>query len=123
MDRRTLVQLMGVLAAARPAISQDRGGRGVAPAGPQGGRGQQPMRVTKEQISSALKLMGLEFSDPEIDMMLPRVNQALGNYEALRRVEIGYSVEPAFHFAPGLSNRVPIKGPQRFDTTIPTAKA
>src|SRR5580704_11487211 len=107
MDRRTLVQLMGVLAAARPAISQDRGGRApAANATPQGGgRGQQPMRVTKEQIVGALKLMGLEFSDPEIDMMLPRVNQALGNYEALRRIEIGYGVEPAFHFAPGLANR------------------
>jgi Asp-tRNA(Asn)/Glu-tRNA(Gln) amidotransferase A subunit family amidase len=110
---------MGVLAAARPAISQDRGGRGSAPAGQQGGRDQQPMRVTKDQIGAALKLMGLEFSDPEIDMMLPSVNRALGNYEALRKVEIGYGVEPAFHFQPGLPNRVPIKGPQRFDTTIP----
>src|SRR5580658_10387235 len=119
MDRRTLVQLMGVLAAARPAISQDRGGRGVAPAGQQGGRGQQPLRVTKDQISAALKLMGLEFSDPEIDMMLPSVNRALGNYEALRKVEIGYGVEPSFHFQPGLPSRVPTKGPQRFDTTIP----
>src|SRR5580658_5128792 len=109
MDRRTLVRLMGVLAAARPAISQDRGGRGQ----------QQPMRVTKEQIAGALKLMGLEFSDPEIDMMLPSINRALANYEALRKVEIGYGVEPAFHFQPGLPNRTPIKGPQRFDTTIP----
>ena len=77
------------------------------------------MRVTKDQIVAALKLMGLEFRDPEIDMMLPSVNRALGNYEALRKVEIGYGVEPAFHFQPGLPNRVPIKGPQRFDTTIP----
>jgi Asp-tRNA(Asn)/Glu-tRNA(Gln) amidotransferase A subunit family amidase len=126
MDRRSLVQLITVLAAARPAVSQDRGGRSAAPpqsgraAAPQAGRGQQaPMRVTKEQIAGALKLMGLEFTDAEIDMMLRPVNTALGSYESLRKVEIGYGVEPAFHFQPGLPNRAPIKGPQRFDTTIP----
>jgi Asp-tRNA(Asn)/Glu-tRNA(Gln) amidotransferase A subunit family amidase len=81
------------------------------------------MRVTKEQITGALKLMGLEFTDAELDMMLRPVNTALGSYEALRKVEIGYGVEPAFHFQPGLPNRAPIKGPQRFDTTIPNPKS
>src|SRR5580704_6012568 len=110
MNRRTLVQLIGVLTAARPAIAQDRGGRGAA-----------PMRVTKEEITGALKLMGLEFTDAELDTMLPSVNRALGNYEALRKVEIGYGVEPSFHFQPGLPSRVPIKGPQRFETTMAKA--
>ncbi len=114
---------MSVLAAARPALPQQRGAAGVSGATGagrgQGGRGQAPMRVTKEQIEGALKLIGLEFNDAELDQMLPRVNQALGNYEALRKVEIGYGVEPSFHFSPGLPDRTPIKGPQRFDTTIP----
>jgi Asp-tRNA(Asn)/Glu-tRNA(Gln) amidotransferase A subunit family amidase len=109
MNRRTLIQLITVLSAARPAISQDRGGRGQSA----------PMRVTKEEITGALKLMGLEFTGPEIDMMLRPVNTALAGYESLRKEEIGYGVEPAFHFQPGLPNRVPIKGPQRFDATIP----
>ena len=103
---------MGVLAAARPAISQQ-----------QGGRGPQPLRVTKEEVTGALKLMGLEFTDAEVDMMLRSANTALGNYETLRKVEVGYGVEPAFHFQPGLPNRVPIKGPQRFSTSISTPKA
>ena len=133
MDRRTWVQLIGVLAAARPALTQQRGAAGATGttgaqdgAGRgrgQGGRGQVPMRVSKDQIVGALKLMGLEFTDPELDMMLPRVNQALGNYETLRTVEIGYGVEPAFHFSPGLPDRKPIKGPQRFETTIPRLAA
>jgi Asp-tRNA(Asn)/Glu-tRNA(Gln) amidotransferase A subunit family amidase len=128
MNRRTWVQLIGVLAAARPALPQQRGAAGatgatdVAGRG-QGGRGQAPMRVSKEQIVGALKLMGLEFTDAELDMMLPSVNQALGNYEALRSVEIGYGVEPAFHYSPGLPSRTPIKGPQRFETTIPKPAA
>jgi Asp-tRNA(Asn)/Glu-tRNA(Gln) amidotransferase A subunit family amidase len=113
---------MGVLAAAGPALSQQRGATGAAGAG-QGGRGQAPMRVNKDQIVGALKLLGLEFNDAELEQMLPTVNRALGNYEALRQVEIGYGVEPSFHFSPGLPNRVPIKGPQRFDTTIPKTAA
>jgi Asp-tRNA(Asn)/Glu-tRNA(Gln) amidotransferase A subunit family amidase len=126
MDRRTLVQLIGVLAAARPALTQQRGAAGATGATGaadgagrgQGGRGQVPMRVSKDQIVGALKLMGLEFTDPELDMMLPSVNRALGNYEGLRGVEIGYGVEPAFHFSPGLPDRTPIRGPQRFYPTI-----
>jgi Asp-tRNA(Asn)/Glu-tRNA(Gln) amidotransferase A subunit family amidase len=113
---------MGVLAAARPALSQQQpppGGRGAAP---QGGRGQQvPLRVTKDQIQAALKLLGLEFQDGELDLMLRRVNQSLGTYESLRAVEIGYDVEPSFTFIPGLPGRKPIPGPQRFSTTITRA--
>ncbi len=118
---------MSVLAAAQPAFAQQRGAVGATgttgAARGQGGRGQAPMRVNKEQIVGALTLLGLEFNDAELDQMLPRVNQALGNYEALRKVEIGYGVEPSFHFSPGLPDRTPIKGPQRFETTIPKAGA
>jgi Asp-tRNA(Asn)/Glu-tRNA(Gln) amidotransferase A subunit family amidase len=133
MDRRTWVQLIGVLAAARPALTQQRGAVGATGAmgaaddagrgRGQGGRGQVPMRVSKDQVVGALKLMGLEFTDPELEMMLPGVNRALGSYEGLRGVDIGYGVEPAFHFSPGLPDRTPIKGPQRFETTIPRVAA
>ncbi len=113
---------MTVLAAARPAVSQTqppagRGGRG------QGGFGQQPMRITKDQLKGALVLIGLDFQDSEIDMMLPSVNRALANYEGLRKVDIPYDTEPSFAFHPGLPDRKPIKGPQRFSTTIPTVAA
>ncbi len=120
---------MTVLAAARPAVSQTQppattppqpaagrgGGRG------QGGFGQQPMRIAKDQLKGALALLGLDFQDAEVDMMLPSVNRGLGSYEALRKVDIPYDTEPSFAFHPGLPNRQPIKGPQRFSTTIPAA--
>jgi Asp-tRNA(Asn)/Glu-tRNA(Gln) amidotransferase A subunit family amidase len=134
------MQLISVLAAARPGASQTQppatttqppattpqppagGGRGGG-----GGRGQQrPLRVTKEQVQAALKLIGLEFQDAEIDMMLRNVDTALADYEAVRKIDVAYDTEPSFSFHPGLPDRTPIKGPQRFDTTIPrtsTAKA
>ena len=89
MDRRTWLQLITILTAAREAKAQQRGGAATPPAegAGRGGRGQGgfqnlPMRVTKEQVVGALKLLGLEFQDAEIDMMLRSVNHALASYEA-----------------------------------------
>src|ERR1039457_7565398 len=83
MDRRTWLQLITILAAAREAHPQQRGGATTPPAegAGRGGRGQGglqnlPMRVTKEQVIGALKLMGLEFQDAELDMMLRGVNRS-----------------------------------------------
>jgi Asp-tRNA(Asn)/Glu-tRNA(Gln) amidotransferase A subunit family amidase len=118
MDRRTWCQLIGVLAAARPGFSQT-----PQPPTPQQGFQQTPARVTKEQMRAALTLIGLEFQDSELDDMLGNANRALSSYEGLRKVDIPYDTEPAFAFHPGLPNREPIKGPQRFDTTIPKTSA
>ncbi len=96
----------------------------MAPAAsPQGrgggqGQGQAPMRVTKEQVTAALVLLGLEFQDAEIDMMQRNVSRALGNYEALRKLDVPYGTEPSFSFMPGLADRVPAKGKERFAPTV-----
>ena len=126
MDRRTWLQLITILTAAREAHPQQRGGTTPPPAegAGRGGRGQGglqnlPMRITKDQVVGALKLMGLEFQDSELDMMLRGVNQAISNYETLRKADVPIDTEPAFAFHPGLPDRQPVKGPQRFDTTIP----
>ena len=114
--------MITILAAAREAHPQQRGPAPTPP--PDAGRGgggrggNQPMRVNKEQITGALKLMGLEFQDAELDMMLRGANQALSSYENLRKFDIPIDTEPAFCFKPGLPDRQPIKGPQRFDTTM-----
>jgi len=115
MDRRTWLQLLGMLSAARTALPQGRGGGGQ-------GQGQPPMRITKEQVSAALVLLGLEFQDAEIEMMQRRVNQALGSYEALRKIDVPYGTEPAFAFQPGLADRVPMKGPARYQPTVARAR-
>jgi len=81
------------------------------------------MRVTKEQVGDALVLLGLNFQDAEIDMMLRRVNTSLYNYEALRKSDVPYGTEPAFAFHPGLPDREPDRGPHRFLPTIATPRA
>ena len=81
------------------------------------------MRVTKEQVVAALKLIGLEFQDSEIDQMLRRVNSGLYSYEALRKIDVPYGTEPAITFVPGLPGRTPDRGPARFETTISKVKA
>ena len=63
MDRRSWLQLITILTAAREGQAQQRGGRG------EGAVGNPPMRVTREQVVGALKLMGLEFQDAELDMI------------------------------------------------------
>src|ERR1041384_2696779 len=121
MDRRTWLQLLSLISAAQTAHPQQRGGTPAGAGAAAGGRGpqaQQPMRVTKEQVVAGLALLGLQFQDAEIDLMLRRVNASLFNYEALRKIDVPLGVEPAFAFHPGLPNRTPAKGPQRFETTI-----
>jgi Asp-tRNA(Asn)/Glu-tRNA(Gln) amidotransferase A subunit family amidase len=111
MDRRTWLQLLGLISSAT-AASPQQGGRG------QGQPQQPPMRIKKEQVAGALALLGLDFQDAEIDMLLRRVNSGLTSYENLRKVDIPYGTEPAFAFHPGLPGRTPIKGPQRFLPTV-----
>src|SRR4051794_21981730 len=111
MDRRAWFQLLGLLSTA-------------ASASPQQGQSQQPLRVKKEQVLGALALLGLEFQDAEVDMILRRANSMLGTYETLRKLDVPYGTEPAFAFHPGLPGRPAVKGPQRFaPTTVPAPRA
>ena len=105
MDRRAWFQLLGLLSSAAAASPQ------------QPAQAQQPLRIKKEQVVGALALMGLEFADAEVEMLLRRANNALETYENLRKVEVPYGAEPAFAFHPGLPGRAAIKGPQRFSPT------
>lgn len=56
--------------------------------------------ITREIVASAEKLFGLDFSDPELDMMLPGLKSQLNDYEALQRFPLSNSVLPAMQFNP-----------------------
>src|SRR5262249_54794080 len=80
MDRRTWMQLLTILATVRESASQQRGATPpAADSAGRGGRGQggfqqQPMRIEKSHVVGALKLLGLEFQDSEVDLMMRGVN-------------------------------------------------
>ena len=108
LGRRTLLQLAGVFAAARGASAEEL--QDPQPATP-------AQRVTAEQLKAALTLIGLEFDDAQITMVLPGVNGALNGYEAIRKVDIPLDTEPAFAFHPGLPGRVVDTSKPRFKPT------
>jgi Asp-tRNA(Asn)/Glu-tRNA(Gln) amidotransferase A subunit family amidase len=115
MDRRAWLQVLGLLSSATAASPQQAPGGGRAP-----GNARvevPPIRVKKEQVLGALAILGLEFQDAEVEMLLRRVNSSLTGYENLRKLEVPYGTEPAFAFHPGLPGRTPLKGPERFTPT------
>ncbi|HMD35046.1 MAG TPA: amidase [Vicinamibacterales bacterium] len=63
-------------------------------------RPEQPSPVTKDDLEGAERLAGISFNDSEREMMRQHVATNRDHFEALRRVPIGYDVEPAFTFKP-----------------------
>jgi Asp-tRNA(Asn)/Glu-tRNA(Gln) amidotransferase A subunit family amidase len=56
--------------------------------------------ISKENIENAEKVIGLEFSDAEIDSMQSTLDSQLNNYENIRKVEILNSTPPSIIFNP-----------------------
>jgi Asp-tRNA(Asn)/Glu-tRNA(Gln) amidotransferase A subunit family amidase len=56
--------------------------------------------ITRKTVRDAEALMGVDFSDAKIDMMLPGLEGQLGNYEAMRQFPLSNSVPPAIQFNP-----------------------
>ncbi|HEY6045332.1 MAG TPA: amidase, partial [Pyrinomonadaceae bacterium] len=61
-----------------------------------------PLRISKDMMHVAEKLIGIELTDKQEDMALPGVNRALDNYEAVRKLDIPLDTEPAVVFHPAL---------------------
>lgn len=88
IDRRQWVQLLALLTAADAASCQQ------APA-------PEALPITKDILQASLKAMGLEFTSEQLDLMLPNVNRGLRSFEGLRKLDVPFDTEPAFHFNPG----------------------
>src|SRR3954447_15455502 len=94
MNRRTLLQALPALAALTElSVAQQTQ--------PQ----QTPQRITKDMLRQSLQLVGLEFTDAQLDMMLPGVNRNLVSYESLRKISVPLDTEPAFSFHPLLPGK------------------
>jgi Asp-tRNA(Asn)/Glu-tRNA(Gln) amidotransferase A subunit family amidase len=56
--------------------------------------------ITRETVAEAEKLIGLDFSDSKIDMMVSGLKNQLGDFEAMRKFPLSNSVPPAMQFNP-----------------------
>ncbi len=89
----------------------------------QGPQQQTPMRINKEMLAQALKLIGLDFTDAQQEMMLQSVNRTVVGFEALRKLDIPLDTEPAFRFYPALPGKEPKPRASKFQPTkVKTAK-
>jgi Asp-tRNA(Asn)/Glu-tRNA(Gln) amidotransferase A subunit family amidase len=56
--------------------------------------------ISRDTVRAAETLVGLDFSEEKIDLMLPGLKEQLANYEAMRRFPLSNSVPPALLFNP-----------------------
>jgi len=82
-----------------------------------------PMRITKEMMHNAEKLIGIELTDAQETMALRGVNANLDSYEAVRKIDVPLDTEPAVVFHPALPGfhikRAPAKLKFRFGRNEP----
>jgi len=57
-------------------------------------------RFSRDGINEAEKLIGLEFSESKMDMMLPGLREQLRDFQAMRKFALSNSVPPAILFNP-----------------------
>jgi Asp-tRNA(Asn)/Glu-tRNA(Gln) amidotransferase A subunit family amidase len=56
--------------------------------------------ITRETVADAEKLMGLDFSESKLDMMVGGLKNQLNDFEAMRKFPLSNSVPPAMQFNP-----------------------
>ncbi|MBC8030975.1 MAG: amidase [Pyrinomonadaceae bacterium] len=61
-----------------------------------------PLRVTKDMLRQAEKLIGIELTDAQEAMALANANTNLERYETLRKIDVPLDTEPATLFHPAL---------------------
>jgi Asp-tRNA(Asn)/Glu-tRNA(Gln) amidotransferase A subunit family amidase len=61
---------------------------------------ERPERISKEMLRAAASVAGVQFTEQQFDRMLKGVNENLGKYDEIRRVELDNSVAPPLYFNP-----------------------
>jgi Asp-tRNA(Asn)/Glu-tRNA(Gln) amidotransferase A subunit family amidase len=56
--------------------------------------------ITRETVAEAEKLIGLDFAESKLDMMVSGLKNQLGDFEAMRKFPLSNSVPPAMQFNP-----------------------
>src|SRR5438034_2739354 len=87
-------------------------GVGLAAPRPRSAGAEPQTSITKEDLEGAERIAGISFTDAEHELMRQSVATNHDHFDALRRVAIGYDVEPAFAFKP--YGRLSGNGPASF---------
>ncbi|MFS8086116.1 MAG: amidase, partial [Acidobacteriota bacterium] len=58
------------------------------------------LRITKDMIHNAEKVIGIELNEKQEEMALPGVNRNLDSYETVRKIDVPLDTEPAIVFHP-----------------------
>src|SRR2546423_282781 len=81
------------------------------------------LRVKKDDLKHAERIIGIDFNDKEEDMALPGVNRNLDSYDAVRKIDVPLDTEPAIVFHPELPGfhvkRASVKTKFRFGKNEP----
>jgi Asp-tRNA(Asn)/Glu-tRNA(Gln) amidotransferase A subunit family amidase len=128
VDRRKFVKLVpaiGAVALTAPSLTKALG-QTVTPSpspSPTSSPTPPPLRVTKEMLRNAEKMIGIELTDAQEAMALQNVSINLDRYEALRKIDVPLDTEPATLFHPALPGRKFDLHPAKFklSKTQPTA--
>lgn len=104
-DRRSFLAFCSVAGVGHPAFAEafwrKAEARGLTTAGPQG----QTVAVTRDMVTAAAAMIGLEFSDPEKDELVQTLGGTLGLVVQSRTVPLPNSVGPAIRFDPELPGK------------------
>ena len=84
---------------------------------------EQVQKITKEMLSSAEQLVGLEFTDEERDSILEGINDSVERYQELRNVPLQNSDWPALQFNPALPGMTFDRQRQPFKMSTPPDRA
>src|SRR6266699_6239419 len=106
LDRRTFVKLLPAAGAAGLAVSSSPlkalAQTATPTPTPSPRPSPAPLRITRDMMHDAEKLIGIELTDKQEDMALPGVNRALDSYEVVRKIDVPLDTEPAIVFHPAL---------------------
>lgn len=64
-------------------------------------------KITKEDIRGAEKLLGLSYSEQELDTMIGYLEENLAGYDSLRKMKLEYGISPVLYFDPKPDNFTP----------------
>ncbi len=82
-----------------------------------------PLRIKKDDLQRAEKLIGIDLTDKQEEMALPGVNRNLDSYEVVRKIDVPLDTEPAIVFHPALPGfhlkRARVKTKFRFGRNAP----